>query len=245
VAASPRIDSAIAAEIDRLATAVAKDPRSKEFLPLSDEYIKAGMWQEAAAVLEDGLKAYPGFVTAMAALGRVYDQLGQAAKAKAILEDVVKQRPDNLRAHRILIRLYQSEGQTELALHSCTAILNANPFDDEALSLKRAITGTPAEAPPTKREKKRLEADAKVEKLQTASPVMAGSNSVPTTGPAADTSSATPVTVPTPELLFRERLQMAHPVVDLETGAKHDEVVVGGGDNLAAQRETGADANVR
>ena len=200
MAASPRIDSAIAAEIDRLATAVAKDPRSKEFLPLSDEYIKAGMWQEAAAVLEDGLKAYPGFVTAMAALGRVYDQLGQAAKAKAILEDVVKQRPDNLRAHRILTRLYQSEGQTELALHSCTAILNANPFDDEALSLKRAITGTPAEAPPTKREKKRLEADAKVEKLQTASLVMAGSNSVPTIGPAADTSSATPVTVPTPEL---------------------------------------------
>ena len=50
-----RISPAIAAEIDRLATAVAKDPRSKEFLPLADEYIKAGMWQEAAAVLEDGL----------------------------------------------------------------------------------------------------------------------------------------------------------------------------------------------
>ena len=33
MATSPRIDSAIAAEIDRLATAVAKDPRSKEFLP--------------------------------------------------------------------------------------------------------------------------------------------------------------------------------------------------------------------
>ncbi|ODT45317.1 MAG: hypothetical protein ABS70_03435 [Nitrospira sp. SCN 59-13] len=154
-----RIPSAIAAEIDRLATAVAKDPRSKDFLPLADEYIKAGMWQEAAAVLEDGLNVYPGFVTAMAALGRVYNQLGQAEKAKAILEEVVKQRPDNLRAHRILAKLYHAEGQGELALRSCTAILNANPFDEEALALKRSVTGAPDD-PPSKREKKRSIAEA-------------------------------------------------------------------------------------
>ena len=85
MASSSRIDPSTAAEIDRLATAVAKDPRSKEFLPLADEYIKVGMWQEAAGVLEDGLKVYPGFVTAMAALGRVYDQLGQAVKREGIL----------------------------------------------------------------------------------------------------------------------------------------------------------------
>lgn len=154
MSSSPRITPAIAAEIDRLATAVAKDPRSKEFLPLADEYIKAGMWQEAAAVLEDGLKVYPGFVTAMAALGRVYDQLGQPAKAKAILEEVVKQRPDNLRAHRILAKLYQGEGQAELALRSCAAILNANPFDEEALAVKRGLTGAPDQAPPATSGKK-------------------------------------------------------------------------------------------
>jgi predicted Zn-dependent protease len=86
VASSSRIDPSTAAEIDRLATAVAKDPRSKEFLPLADEYIKVGMWQEAAGVLEDGLKVYPGFVTAMAALGRVYDQLGSRRKRKLFLK---------------------------------------------------------------------------------------------------------------------------------------------------------------
>ncbi|HPV82483.1 MAG TPA: tetratricopeptide repeat protein [Nitrospira sp.] len=163
-----RISPAIAAEIDRLATAVAKDPRSKEFLPLADEYIKAGMWQEAAAVLEDGLTVYPGFVTAMAALGRVYDQLGQSAKAKSILEEVVKQRPDNLRAHRILAKLYHAEGQAELALRSCTAILNANPFDEEALAVKRSVTGAPDEPPPSKREKKRSIAEAPADKIAAA-----------------------------------------------------------------------------
>jgi tetratricopeptide (TPR) repeat protein len=156
VASSPRIDPTIALQIDRLATAVAKDPRSKEFVPLADEYMKAGMWQEAAGVLEDGLKAYPGFVTAMAALGRVYDQLGQPVKAKVILEEVVKQRPDNLRGHRILAKLYQAEGKGDLALRSCAVILSANASDEEALAIKRSITGNPDERPQSKRDKKRI-----------------------------------------------------------------------------------------
>lgn len=153
--ASPsRMDVSTALQIDRLATAVAKDPRSKEFLPLADEYMKVGMWQEAAGVLEDGLKVYPGFVTAMVALGRVYDQLSQRVKAKTILEEVVKQRPDNLRAHRILAQLYYAEGKADLALLSCRAILNANPYDEEALGIKRRITGSHAEVSSSKRDVK-------------------------------------------------------------------------------------------
>lgn len=170
MASSSRIDPSTAAEIDRLATAVAKDPRSKEFLPLADEYIKVGMWQEAAGVLEDGLLAYPGFVTAMAALGRVYDQLGQAVKAKTILEDVVRQRPDNLRAHRILAKLYHAEGNADLALVSCTAILNANPFDEEAASVKRSITGAPDNAPAARREKKRIVTEPRPDTAKVAAP---------------------------------------------------------------------------
>ncbi len=199
MAASPRIDPAIAAEIDRLATAVAKNPRSKDFLPLADEYIKAGMWQEAAAVLEDGLTVYPGFVTAMAALGRVYDQLGQTAKAKAILEEVVKQRPDNLRAHRILAKLYQSAGHTELALSSCMAILTANPFDEEALSLKRTITGAPIDLPPARREKTRLGAQASSEGHKVESPAAVGADSLRPSTPASKAAAATPVSASVPE----------------------------------------------
>jgi tetratricopeptide (TPR) repeat protein len=140
-----RIDPMLAADIDRLATTFAKDPRSKAFMPLAESYIKAGMWQEAAGVLEDGLAVYPGFVTAMAALGRVYDQLGQPAKAKAILEDVVKQSPENLRAHRILAKIFSSEGKADSALKSCAAILAVNPDDAEALSIQQAITGRSSE----------------------------------------------------------------------------------------------------
>lgn len=175
-----RIDPILAAEIDRLATAFAKDPRSKAFMPLAESYIKADMWQEAAGVLEDGLQVYPGFVTAMAALGRVYEQLGQPIKAKAILEEVVSQSPENLRAHRILARIFSSEGQTERALQSCAAILAVNPSDEEALSIRHAITGQTAadgNTPRVKREKKRQE-KFREEKTGAPQPAMLSSESV-------------------------------------------------------------------
>ncbi len=131
----------ISMEIDRLATQLAKDPHSKVFMPLAEEYGKAGMWQEAAGVLEDGLKLYPGFITAMVALGRAYDQMGQATKAKAILEESVKLSPENLRAHRTLIKIYTSQGLKEMALQSCAVILAVNPRDEEARSVQSALGG--------------------------------------------------------------------------------------------------------
>jgi tetratricopeptide (TPR) repeat protein len=128
-----------AAEIDRLATTLAKDPASKAFIPLAEEYGKAGMWSEAAGVLEDGLKYYPGFITAMVALGRAYDQLSQPTKAKAILEEAIKISPENLRAHRTLAKIYTAEGSTAAALRSCDVILTLNPLDQESLSLRTSL----------------------------------------------------------------------------------------------------------
>ena len=128
-----------AMEIDRLATQLAKDPQSKVFMPLAEEYVKVGMWQEAAGVLEDGLKYYPGFITAMVALGRAYDQMGQPTKAKAILEESIKLSPENLRAHRTLIKIYVGQEQHDLALQSCAVILRVNPRDEEALSVQSAL----------------------------------------------------------------------------------------------------------
>jgi tetratricopeptide (TPR) repeat protein len=133
------VESAL--EIDRLATQLAKDPHSKVFMPLAEEYGKVGMWQEAAAVLEDGLQLYPGFITAMVALGRAYDHMGQATKAQTILEESVKLSPENLRAHRTLIKIYTSQGQNESALQSCASILTVNPRDEEALSVQSALGG--------------------------------------------------------------------------------------------------------
>ncbi len=100
------------------------------------------MWVEAAVVLEDGLKTYPSFITAMVALGRTYGQTDQPVKAKAILEEAVKLSPENLRAHRTLAKIYVAQGAKDAALRSCNVILAVNPQDQEALSL-RATLGAP------------------------------------------------------------------------------------------------------
>jgi Tfp pilus assembly protein PilF len=136
-----------AGEIDRLALALAKEPGSKAFIPLAEEYGKAGMWQEAAGVLEDGLKAYPNFITAMVALGRTYDQLNQPVKAKAILEEAVKLSPENLRAHRTLAKIYVAQGLKEAALRSCGVILSVNAHDQEALALRDSVLPSPTVSP--------------------------------------------------------------------------------------------------
>jgi tetratricopeptide (TPR) repeat protein len=133
-----------AAEIDRLALAFVKEPGSKLFIPLAEEYGKAGMWEEAAAILEDGLKTYPEFITAMVSLGRAYEQMNQAVKAKAILEEAVKLSPDNLRAHRTLAKLYAAQGAKDAVIRSCNVILAINPRDQEALSLLAGFDATTA-----------------------------------------------------------------------------------------------------
>jgi len=130
-------------EIDRMALQLAKDPQSKVFLPLAEEYCKAGMWQEAAGVLEDGLRFYPGFITAMVVLGRAYDQLGQTTKAKALLEEAIKLSPENLRAHRTLIKIYVAQGASDEALRSCEVILALNPRDEEARSVREKLGKSP------------------------------------------------------------------------------------------------------
>jgi tetratricopeptide (TPR) repeat protein len=144
MAFDPRSRPGNPAEIDRLARVVAKDPNSKAFMPLAEEYGKAGMWPEAVAVLEDGLKRYPGFVTAMVALGRAYDQMNQPVKAKAILEEAVKASPENLRAHRTLAKIYAAQGAIEAARHACTIILSANPQDQEATALRATLDAAAA-----------------------------------------------------------------------------------------------------
>ena len=149
---APQKHAANAMEIDRLATQLAKNPRSKAFLPLAEEYCKVGMLEEAVSVLEQGLKHYPAFITAMVVLGRAYDQLNQPTKARAVLEGAIKLSPDNLRAHRTLIKIYAAQGLTQEALSSCRVILTMHPKDEEALSVQSSLgtqaaqqtSGTPA-----------------------------------------------------------------------------------------------------
>jgi len=217
-----------ALEIDRLATQLAKDPHSKVFMPLAEEYGKVGMWQEAAGVLEDGLKFYPGFITAMVALGRAYDQMGQATKAKAILEESVKLSPENLRAHRTLIKIYTSQGLNKSALQSCAVILAVNPRDEEALSVQSALGGPLKQKKELERPKPAAPVELHLSAQKAAAPPAPAEFKV--SAPETNTASDMPVSTPAePEIASTDPLIVATELMEtaLHTHDQTGEQLVG------------------
>jgi len=122
-------------EIEKLTERIAKDPKSKLFVPLAEEYKKMGNVEMAIQVLRDGLKSNPGYVTARSFLGRLLMEQGDLAGAQKDLEEVIKAIPDNLLAHRKLGDLYVLLGRTSDAVQRYKTALALNPDDKEVMSL--------------------------------------------------------------------------------------------------------------
>ncbi len=126
--------------IAELSERLQKEPGSRLFVPLAEEYIKAGMMEEAAQVLVDGLKKHPEFFGARVALGRVYFEQRKFKEAKVELEQVLKASPDNLVALKKLSTIYRMEGERDKARRCCEMLLADNPKDAEARKLLDELT---------------------------------------------------------------------------------------------------------
>ena len=72
-------------DIDKLKEKVKKDPNSKLFVPLAEEYRKTGMLDEAISVLMTGITSQPGYTSARVSLGKIYleKKMAPAAVQKA------------------------------------------------------------------------------------------------------------------------------------------------------------------
>ena len=128
-------DFSLSPEIARLSALLARDPNSKLFMPLAEEYIKAGMAEEAVMTLEDGLKANPFYMSAKVLLGKAYMEKNDLEDARVQFEQVVKVVPDNLLAHRKLGEIYRVQGNRENAVRSYRMITLLNPKDEDAKRL--------------------------------------------------------------------------------------------------------------
>lgn len=118
-------------EIERLRVKIEKDPNSRLFLPLAEEYRKSGMPDEAVSVLQLGLKRNPGYTSAMVALGRIYLEKNMLNEARAKFEEVITVVTGNLFAHRKLADIYMELGETEKAIAEYREVLRLNPKDEE------------------------------------------------------------------------------------------------------------------
>jgi len=119
-------------DIERLKEKVEKDPNSKLFIPLAEEYKKAGMFDEAIEVLTKGLERQPDYMSARVSLGKVYIERGMLEEAKGEFEKVVSSIPDNLYAHKRLAEIYRDIGEPAKAIKEFKTVLKLNPVDDWA-----------------------------------------------------------------------------------------------------------------
>jgi tetratricopeptide (TPR) repeat protein len=126
-------------EIEKLREKVEKDPNSKLFVPLAEEYRKEGMLDEAVDVLLKGIEGQPGYMSARVSLGKIYLEKGMPEEARAEFENVVHSIPDNLYAQKKLAEIYRAIGEKNLAIQSYRAVLKINAMDEEALDILKSL----------------------------------------------------------------------------------------------------------
>jgi len=119
-------------EIERLKERLDKDPNSKLFIPLAEEYKKRGMLDEAIETLIIGLEKHPTYMSARVSLGKIYFDKGMLDKASEEFEKVASTIPDNLYAHKKLAEIYSTLGIREKAIEEFKKVLKLNPSDLDA-----------------------------------------------------------------------------------------------------------------
>ena len=117
-------------EIAKLEERISKDPKSKLFVPLAEEYKKAGDIERSIQVLMEGLKNNPTYVTARSFLGRLLFEKGDMAGAQKEFEEVAKSIPDNLMAQHKLGDIYVLQNRPGDALTHYKTALSLNPGDE-------------------------------------------------------------------------------------------------------------------
>lgn len=122
-------------EIAKLTERIAKDPKSKLFVPLAEEYKKIGQTDMAVAVLREGLKNNPGYATARSFLGRLLLEQNDLAGAQKELEEVVKTIPDNLLAQKKLGDIFILQGKPKEALERYRVAKSLGPVDKELTAI--------------------------------------------------------------------------------------------------------------
>lgn len=126
-------------DIEKLKEKVAKDPNSKLFVPLADEYRKAGMLDDAISVLVTGLESQPNYMSARVALGKIYLEKQMTKEARDEFEKVVTAIPDNLFAQKKLAEIYRDGGETAKAIEQYKKVLKLNPIDEESVANIEAL----------------------------------------------------------------------------------------------------------
>ncbi len=115
--------------IDELRRRLERDPGSRLFAQLAEEYRKAGDHAEAIRVARAGLAQHPSYPSARLTLGRALLGSGDAAGARVELEAALREAPDNILASRFLGQALEALGELGPALLQLQKTLKMAPGD--------------------------------------------------------------------------------------------------------------------
>jgi tetratricopeptide repeat protein len=115
--------------IDELRRRIDRDPGSRLFAQLAEEYRKAGSHADAIRVARNGLAQHPSYTSARLTLGRALLESGDPAGARAELEAALKDAPDNILASRFLGQALEALGELAPALEQLQKTLKMAPGD--------------------------------------------------------------------------------------------------------------------
>jgi tetratricopeptide (TPR) repeat protein len=115
--------------IDELRRRLERDPGSRLFAQLAEEYRKAGQHADAVRVARTGLAQHPSYPSARLTLGRALLDSGDAAGARVELEATLHEAPDNILASRFLGQALEALGELGPALVQLEKTLKMAPGD--------------------------------------------------------------------------------------------------------------------
>jgi tetratricopeptide (TPR) repeat protein len=115
--------------IDELRRRLERDPGSRLFAQLAEEYRKAGEHAEAIRVARAGLVQHPSYASARLTLGRALLDSRDPAGARVELEAALRDAPDNILASRFLGQALDALGELGPALTQLQNTLKMAPGD--------------------------------------------------------------------------------------------------------------------
>jgi tetratricopeptide (TPR) repeat protein len=118
-------------EVERLQNQLDRDPNSKVFLPLAEEYRRSKMPEEAIFVLEEGIKRNPTYSAAKIALARAYLEINELMKAKKTIDEILSKMPHHPLAVKLHGDISFREGDFLEARKSYELVKQLNPMDLE------------------------------------------------------------------------------------------------------------------
>lgn len=129
------------ATIESLKERIARDPLSRAFLQLAEEYRRQGRYQEAVRVCLEGLERHPTYHTARISLGRTHMEAGDLANARRAFADVLELQPENHLAGKLLAEVQKKTLDLAGAAETYRTILRYYPGDREVEGLLSEAMG--------------------------------------------------------------------------------------------------------